>query len=167
MLPKAHLTSHSRARISGSRWMITPWWLSWSLRHFLYGSSMCSCHFFLIFSASVRSLLFLFFIMPIIAWNVPLISPVFLKRSLVFPILLFCSVSWHCSLKKILLSLLAVLWNSAFSWVYLSHFPLPFASLFSAICKASSDNHFCLLEFLFLWDNFDHCLLYNVTNLCP
>ena len=30
MLPKAHLTSHSR--ISGSRWMNTPLWLSQSLR---------------------------------------------------------------------------------------------------------------------------------------
>ena len=32
MLPKAHLTSHSR--ISGSRWVITPSWLSGSLRSF-------------------------------------------------------------------------------------------------------------------------------------
>ena len=34
MLPKAHLTSHSR--ISGSRWVITLSWLSGSLRSFLY-----------------------------------------------------------------------------------------------------------------------------------
>ena len=36
MLSKAHLTSHSR--MSGSRWMwvITPLWLSWSWRSFLY-----------------------------------------------------------------------------------------------------------------------------------
>ena len=34
-------------------------------------------------------------------------------------------------------------WNSAFRWVYLSFSPLPLASLlFSAICKASSGNHF-------------------------
>ena len=32
MLPKAHLTSHSR--MSDSRWMITPSWLSGSLRSF-------------------------------------------------------------------------------------------------------------------------------------
>ena len=32
MLPKAHLTSHSR--ISGSRWVTTPSWLSGSLRLF-------------------------------------------------------------------------------------------------------------------------------------
>ena len=47
--------------------------------------------------------------------------------------------------------LLAVLWNSAFKWVYLSFSPLPFASLlFTAICKASSDNHFAFLHF-FSW----------------
>ena len=40
MLPKAHLTSHSR--MSGSRWVITPSWLSWSLRSFLYSSSVYS-----------------------------------------------------------------------------------------------------------------------------
>ena len=46
---------------------------------------MYSCHLFLISSASLRSLLFLSFIVPIFAWNVPLVSLVFLKRSLVFP----------------------------------------------------------------------------------
>ena len=35
MLPKAHMTSHSR--MSGSRWVITP---SWSWSSFLYSSSM-------------------------------------------------------------------------------------------------------------------------------
>ena len=67
-----------------------------------------------------------------------LVSLIFLNRSLVFPILLFSSISLHCSLKKAFLSLLAILWNSAFSWVYISLLPLPFTSLlFSAICKAS------------------------------
>ena len=48
-------------------------------------------------------------------------------------------------------SLLAILWNSAFRWVHLSFSPLPLASLlFSAICKASSDNHFAFLHFFFL-----------------
>ena len=42
MLPKAHLTSYSR--MSGSRWVITPSWLSWSWRSFLYSSSVYSCH---------------------------------------------------------------------------------------------------------------------------
>ena len=38
----------------------------------------------------------------------------------VFPILLFSSISLHCSLSKAFLSLLAICWNSAFRWVYLS-----------------------------------------------
>jgi len=40
VLSKAHLTSHSR--ISGSRWVIIPLWLSGSLRSFLYSSSVYS-----------------------------------------------------------------------------------------------------------------------------
>ena len=40
---------------------------------------------------------------------------------------------------------------SAFKWVYLSFYPLPFASLlFTAVCKASSDNHVAFLHFFFL-----------------
>ena len=71
-----------------------------------------------------------------------------LKRSLVFPILLFSSISLHCSLKKAFFSLLAILWNSAFRWVYLSlsSLPLDFFFLFSA----SSDKHFAFLQFFFL-----------------
>ena len=67
MLSKAHLNSHFR--MSGSRWVITPSWLS-----FLYSSYVYSCHLFLISSASVRSLPFLSFIEPIFAWNVPFIG---------------------------------------------------------------------------------------------
>ena len=148
MLSKAHLTSHSR--MSGSR-LITPLWLSGSWRSFLYGSSVYSCHLFLVFSASVRSIPFLSFIEPIFAWNVPLVSLIFLKRSLVFLIPLFSSISLHWLLRKAFLSLLALLWNSAFKWVYLSFSPLPFTSLlFVAICKASSDNYFAFLNFFSL-----------------
>ena len=37
--------------------------------------------------------------------------------------------------------------------------------LFSAIFKASSDNHFAVLHFFFLGDGFDHHLLYNVMKV--
>ena len=145
MLPKAHLTSHSR--MSGSRWVITPLWLSGSWRSFLYSSSVYCCPF-LISSASVRSIPFLSFIEPIFAWNVSLVSLSFLKRSLIFPILLFSSISLHWSLRKGFLFLFALLWNSAFKWVYLSFSYLPFASLlFRPICKASPDSHFAFLHF--------------------
>ena len=103
MLPKAHLTSHSGCLPLGE----------WShhcdyLGHedlFLYSASVYSFHLFLLFSASVRSIPFLSFIEPIFTWNVPLVSLVFLKRSLVFPILLFFCISLHWSLRKTFLYL--------------------------------------------------------------
>ena len=151
ILPKAHLTLCSR--MSGSGWVITPSWLSRSWGHedlFLYSSSVYSFLLFLISSASIRSIPFLSFIVPILHEMFPWFI-IFLKRSLVFSILLFSSISLHWSLRKPFLSLLAILQNSAFKWVYLSFSPLPFTSLFfSAICKASSDNHFTLMHFFFL-----------------
>ena len=89
--------------------------------------------------------------MPIFAWYVPLVSLNFLKRSLVFSTLLFSSISLHWSLRKAYLSLLAILWSSAFKWLYPSFSPLLFTSLlFSDICKASSTTilPFC---FSFSW----------------
>ena len=59
----------------------------------------------------------------------PLAFVIFLKRCLVFSILLFSSISLHCSLRKAFLSLIAILWKSGFSWVYLS-FPLCLSLLF-------------------------------------
>ena len=75
MLPKAHLTSHSR--MSGYRWVITPSWLSGSRRSFLYSSSVYPCHLYLTSSASIKSIPFLSFIEPIFAWNIPLASLIF------------------------------------------------------------------------------------------
>ena len=63
---------------------------------------------------------------------------------------IFSTISLHWSLRKAFLSLLDSLWNSAFKWVYLYFSPWPFASLFTAICKASSDNHFAFLHFFSL-----------------
>ena len=128
MLPRAHLTSHSR--MSGSRWVTTPSWLPGSSRPSLYSSSVYSCHLFLISAASLGPYC-LSFIVPIFAWSVPSIALIFLKRSLVFPLLLFYSISLHCSLKKAFSSLLAILWNSAFRWMYLSFSPFLFTSFLS------------------------------------
>ena len=97
-----------------------------------------------------------------------MVSLIFLKRSLVFPILLFSSISLHWLLKKAFLALLAILWNSAFRCLYLSFSPLLFASLlFTAICKASPDSHFAFLHFFYIhlfiykWEEPEHafCLL--------
>ena len=98
MLPKAHLTSHSR--MFGSRWMIIPSWLSGSWRSFMYSSSMYSCYLFLISSASVRSIQFLSFSCPSIHEMFPWYFLIFLKRSLVIPILLFSTIYLHWSLRK-------------------------------------------------------------------
>ena len=78
MLPKAHLTSHSR--MSDSRWVITA-------RDYL-GHEDVFCTVLLcilatssyLSSASVRSIPFLSFIVPIFAWNVPLIISNFLEE---------------------------------------------------------------------------------------
>ena len=59
MLPKAHLILNFR--MSGSRWVITPSWLSGSWRSFLSCSSVYFWHLFSISSASVRSVPFLSF----------------------------------------------------------------------------------------------------------
>ena len=120
------------------------------MKIFLYSSSVYYRHLFLISSVSVRSISLLSLIVFIFAWNIPLVSLIFLKRSLIFRIL-FSSMSLRWSWRKAFLSLLAILWISAFKWIYLSFFPLPLTSLlFSAIYKASSDNHFALLHFFFL-----------------
>ena len=101
ILPKVHLTSHSK--MSGSRWVITPLWLSGSLISFLYSSSLYSCHLSLISYYSIRSISCLSFIVPIFEWNVPLLSLIFLKRSN-FIVFLY---SLHYSLK--ILSYLSLL----------------------------------------------------------
>jgi len=88
---------------------------------------------FLISSASVRSIPFLSFIEPTFTWNVPLVSLIFLKRSLVIPILLFSSISLHWLLRKAFLSLLAILWNSAFRCLYISFCPLLLLLFFSQL----------------------------------
>ena len=51
----------------------------WVVKTFLHSSSVYTCHL-LISSASVRSIPFLSFIEPIFAWNVPLVSLIFLEE---------------------------------------------------------------------------------------
>ena len=132
MLPKAHLTSHSR--MSGSRWVITPSWLSGSWRSSLY-SSVYSCHLFLIFPASGRSIPFLSFTVPIFAWNIPLVSLIFLKRSLVFPIYCFplflCTDHWG-RLSYLLLLFFGTLHSYGYTFPF-----LPCLSLSYFSCKDS------------------------------
>ena len=147
MLSKAHLTSHSK--MSGSRWVTTTSWLSGSLRLFWIV-------FLCILAASFQSLLLLLGPYHFCPLSCPILHEMFpwylqfLKKSLAFPILLFSSISLHSSFKKAFLYLLAILWNSALSWVYLSVPLLLLTPLFSAIYKASSDNHSAFLHLFFL-----------------
>ena len=163
MLPKAYLTSYSS--MPGSRLVTRSSWLSGLLAFlcsFLCSSSVYSCHPCLISSASVKSLQFSSF-----AWNVSLVSPIFLKKSLAYPILLFSSISLHCSLKKAFLSLYYSLELCIqFSISLLFSFDFYF---FSFLCYLWGllRQPLCLLAFLFLGDSFGHRLLYNVMNLRP
>ena len=147
LLRRAHLTSHSR--MFDSRWLTTPSWLSGSLRSFLYSFSVYSYYLFLISSASVRSLLFLSFIVPIFAWNIPLISLIFLAISTL-------------SLSVVFLYFFALfieeglLVSPCHSLELCIQLGIPFYFSFafclllsSATCKASSDNYFAFLYFFF------------------
>ena len=129
--------------------MITPTWLSGSWISFLYSSSVYSYHLFLISSASLRSIPFLSFIEPIFVWNVPLMSLIFLKRSLVFSV--YCFPLFLCIDHWGRLSYVSLLFfETLLSNGYMFPFLLCLSVLFRAICKASSNNHFAFLHFFFL-----------------
>jgi len=134
--------------MSGSRWVIAPSWLSRSLKSFLYSSSVYCCHLFLICSASVRSIPFLSFIEPIFACKCSLGISNFLEEisslsySIVF-LYFFTLISEEGFYISSCYSLkLCIQMDISFLFSFAFHF-----SLFTAICKASSDNHFAFLHF--------------------
>ena len=168
MLPKAHMTSHSRR--SHSRWVITPPWLYGSLRFFVFSFSVYTGHLFLISYASVRPVSFLSFIVPIFAWNVPLVSLIFLKRalfSLVFPHSFVFLYFFAWSLRKAFLSLFAILCNSTSKWVNFSFLLCLFLLLFSKLFVRPPQTTIFPFALLFLVDGPDHHFLYNVRTLYP
>ena len=121
------------------------------LRPLLYSYSVYSCYLFLISSASVKAIQFLSFIVPIFAWNDPLVPLTYLKRSLIFHIplisLFLCIV--HLRRPSYLPYLISGILHSV-EYIFLSLSPLAFTSLlFSTIYKASSDNHFAIWHVLF------------------
>ena len=103
----------------------------WVMISFLYTSSVYSCHIFLTFSASVRSIPFLSFMEPIYAWNVPLVSLIFLKRSLVFPCYYFplfiCTDLWR-RLSYLFLLFFGTLHSCGYIFPFLLCFSLLFFS---------------------------------------
>ena len=131
-------------------WLQTPGCLAlgwWSHHHHYLGYEELLWilnHLFLISAASVRSVPFLSFIVSIFAWKVPLVSRIFLKRSLVFlsHSIVFLYFFALFTEEDFLISPCYSL-ELCIKWVWLSFSSLPFTSLlFSAICKASSDSHF-------------------------
>ena len=150
MLLKTHLTSHSS--MSGSRWVTIPLWLSRSLRSFWYSSSVYSYHLFLNSSAFFRLLLSsdLYRAYPCMKCCLDIsnfleeISSLF--HFIVFPYFfaLFTEEAFHispCNLELCIQMGISFL----FSFVKAS-------LLFSAICKASSDNHFAFcISFSWGW----------------
>ena len=108
-------------------------------------------HLFLVSSASIRSIPFLSFIVPIFAWNVPLVSLIFfekissLSHSIVF-LYFFALITEEGFLISPCYSLeLCIQMGISFLFSFAIHFPF-----FTAICKASSDNCFAFLHFFFL-----------------
>ena len=135
MLPKAHLTSHSR--MSGSRWVIPLLWLSGSWRSFFYSSSVYSGHLFLISSASVRSLPFLSFTEPIFAWNIPLVSNSLEEK--LFLYLYICILIYICKVYLIHSFYIFLLDQSTFFLLLCNDFPCLlwwslFEGLFGLVC---------------------------------
>ena len=159
MLPKAHLTSCSR--MSGSRSMTTSWWLSRSLRAFL-NSSVYSWHLFLASLLLLDAYFFFYCANPCMKCS--LVSPIFLKRSVVFPILLSFSTSLHCSLKTFSSLLFS---ETLHSVGYIFPFLPCLSLLFFAWLFVKPTQTTTLPSCIFLWDGFCDHLCYNVTNLPP
>ena len=84
--------------------------------------------------------------------NITLPAKVHLVKAMVFPVFMYGRESWIIK-KAEHWRFDAILWNSPFKWVSLTLSPLPLASLlFSAMYKASSDNHFAFwISFLGGW----------------
>ena len=155
MLPKANSTSNSR--MSGSRWVITPSWLSGSWRSFLYSSSVYSCHLFLIFLLCYHTISVLYFAHFCVKCSLSISNfleePSSLSHSIVF--LYFFALITE---EGFLLSP-CCLWSSASKWVCLSLSPLPLASLSQLYIRPCQTTVF---PFLFLGYGLHHCLWYNV-----
>ena len=151
--------------MSGSRWVITQFWLSESWISFSNSSSVYSYHLFLISSASFTSIPFLSFIEPIFSWNVPLVSLIFLKRSLVFPVLLFflffCTDPWG-RLSYLSLLFFGTLLSNVYICPFLLCFLLFFFSCLFVRLPQIAILIFCI-SFCWRWSWF----LSPVMNLCP
>ena len=115
------------------------------MKIFLYSSSVYPCHLFLVSSASVRCILLLSLLCSSLREMFPWYL-IFLKKSPVFPIVLFPSTSLHCSLRSLFyLSLL--FFRTLHSDGYIFPFLLCLSPLFfSQLFVRSPQTTFCLLS---------------------
>ena len=133
------------------------------IKSFLYSSSMYSYHLFLISSASVISLPFLSFIMPILAWHFPLIFSIFLKRSLVFPILLcplFLCIVHLRGLSYLSLLFFGTLHSNGYIFPFLLCFSFPFFSQLFVRPPLTAKLLFCI-SFFNMYNVFIHKILFS------
>ena len=94
----------------------------WVVKIFFVQFFCVFCHLFLASSVSVTSIHCLSFIEPIFAWNVALVSLIFLKRSLVFPICcfpLFLCIDHWCRLSYLSLLFFGTLHSDAYIFPFL------------------------------------------------
>ena len=100
--------------------------------------------------------------------HVPLVSLIILKRSLVFPTIVFLYCFALITEEDFLIPprySLDLCTQMGISFLF--SFAFHFFFFFTAICKASSESHFDFFAFIFLGDDLAPCLLYNVMNLHP
>ena len=130
MLPKAHLTLHFR--MSSFRWVITP--LRLSGHEDLFVQFFCVfCHLFLISSASVRSIPLLSFFCAHLCMKCSLSISKFLEEISHLSHSIFSLYFFALITEEGFLSLIAILWNSAFKWVYISFSSFPLLLFFSQL----------------------------------
>ena len=166
MLPKAHLISHSDCLSLGE----------WSHHCGYAGLRSFFQHYTTLICVLLPPLLNIFCFCsfftscPLLCLSIlemsPGISDFFEEISSLSYFTFFPSISLHCSLSKVCLSLLAILWNSAFRWLYLSFSLCLLFLFFTYFIVRPPQTTFCFVAFLFLGDGFDHCLLY-IMNLHP
>ena len=170
MFPKAHFTSYSK--MSGSRYDHT-FVVIWVMKiffffFFLYSSSVHSCHLFLISSASVRSIPFLFFYCAHLCMKYSLGISNFIEvisspsHSVVF-LYFFALITEEGFFISPCYSLELCIQMGIF---FLFSFVFNFSSFLSYLLGLLRQQ-FSFFAFLFLGDGLDPCLLFNVMHLHP
>ena len=125
ILPKAHLTSHSR--MSGSRWVITPLWLSGLLRFFSIKFSVFLPPLNIFSFCQIHTISVLYWAHLCMKCSLG-VSNFLDKISSLSHSIVFLYFFALVSEKGFLISP-CYFWNSAFRWFYLSFSPLPFTYL--------------------------------------